>query len=198
MLHPETPTPQACRPTPLGRLPQLPFTKSYQAGYQQALTDFAIADLLSRLGVTSDTVGGRLNPQEIETWAVILIQALTAQLNSNRLAADLDALRCNVLSACNLLTSLPLSPDAIDLPTIFPNVEPPRFLEGDRLQWIAQGEPTDWGVAIGRFYSFAYHYRRWTWCYLIWLDTDSPSAAWVSADIAWEADLEPLEVETMP
>jgi len=30
---------------------------------------------------------------------------------------------------------------------------------------------------------------------LIWLDTDSPSAAWVKADIAWEDDLEPLETE---
>ncbi len=198
MLHPETPTPQACRPTPPGGLPQIPLAKSCQAGYQQALTDFAITDLLSRLSATSDAVGGGLNPQEIETLAVILIQALTAQLNSNRLAADLDALRCNALSACNLPTSLPLPSAAIDLPTTFPDVEPPRFLEGDRLQWIAQGEPTDWGRVIGRFYSFAHHYRRWTWCYLIWLDTDSPSAAWVRADIAWEADLELLEVETMP
>jgi hypothetical protein len=86
---------------------------------------------------------------------------------------------------------------ATDLPAAFPHVEPPRFLEGDRLQWIAQGEPKDWGVAIGRFYSFAPHHRRWTWCYLIWLDADSPSAAWVKADIAWEADLELFDVEAM-
>jgi hypothetical protein len=89
------------------------------------------------------------------------------------------------------------SSTATDLPAAFPNVERPRFLEGDRLQWIAHGETTDWGVAIGRFYSFAHHHRCWTWCYLIWLDTDSPSAAWVRADLAWEADLEPLEVEAM-
>ncbi len=86
---------------------------------------------------------------------------------------------------------------ATDLPETFPHGEPPRFLEGDRLRWIAQGEPTDWGVAIGRFYSFAPHQRCWTWCYLIWLDADSPSAAWVRADIAWEEDLESLEVEAM-
>jgi hypothetical protein len=83
-----------------------------------------------------------------------------------------------------------------DLPGAFPNVERPRFLEGDHLRWIAQGELTDWGIAIGRFYSFAHHHRCWTWCYLIWLDADSPSAAWVKVDIAWEADLELLEVET--
>lgn len=84
-----------------------------------------------------------------------------------------------------------------DLPTDFPHVEPPRFLEGDRLRWIGPGELADWGRAIGRFYSFAPHRRCWTWCYLIWLDVDSPSAAWVRADIAWEEDLKPVEVEAM-
>jgi hypothetical protein len=86
---------------------------------------------------------------------------------------------------------------ATDLPEAFPHVEPPRFLEGDLLQWIAQGETTDWGVVIGRFYSFAPHRRCWTWCYLIWLDAGSPSAAWVRADLAWEADLEFLAEEAM-
>ncbi len=38
-----------------------------------------------------------------------------------------------------------------DLPEAFPHVEPPRFLEGDRLRWIAQGETPDWGVAIAHF-----------------------------------------------
>jgi hypothetical protein len=51
----------------------------------------------------------------------------------------------------------------------------------------------DWGVAIGRFYSFAPHHCAWTWCYLIWLDKLSPSYAWTVADTAWEDDLEPLE-----
>jgi hypothetical protein len=86
---------------------------------------------------------------------------------------------------------------ATDLPEAFPHVEPPRFLVGDRLRWVAHGETTDWGVVIGRFYSFAHHHRHWAWCYLIWLDTDSPSATWVRADIAWEEDLELLEVEAM-
>ncbi|PSB24051.1 hypothetical protein C7B82_28665 [Stenomitos frigidus ULC18] len=71
----------------------------------------------------------------------------------------------------------------------------PRFLYGDRLRWLSNGEPTDWGIAIGRFYSFAPHRCRWQWCYLIWLDADSPSGAWVKADSAWEDDLEPLETE---
>jgi hypothetical protein len=66
-------------------------------------------------------------------------------------------------------------------------------LYGDKLRWIAEGDNTDWGVAIGRFYSFAPHLCAWTWCYLIWLDKLSLSAAITVADIAWENDLEPLE-----
>lgn len=84
-----------------------------------------------------------------------------------------------------------------DLPTNFPNVEMPRFLYGDRLRWLSDGAPTDWGIAIGRFYSFAPHRCCWHWCYLIWLDADSPSAAWVQADIAWEDDLEPITAEEL-
>lgn len=77
-----------------------------------------------------------------------------------------------------------------DLPTAFPNVEPPHFLYGDHVRWISNGEPTDWGIVIGRFYRFAPHCDRWQWCYLIWLDPDSSSSSWVKADIAWEDDLQ--------
>jgi hypothetical protein len=90
-----------------------------------------------------------------------------------------------------------LQSPAPDLPIHFPDVEMPRFLYGDRLRWISDGAATDWGIVIGRFYSFAPHCRRWAWCYLIWLDADSPSSAWVSADVAWEDDLQPLEAEAL-
>ncbi|WOD39904.1 hypothetical protein [Nodosilinea sp. E11] len=86
-------------------------------------------------------------------------------------------------------------PSATDLPTAFPQVEAPHFHYGDRLRWIPHGNATDWGLVIGRFYSYAPHRRRWQWCYLIWLDLASPSAAWVRADIAWEDDLDPFDEE---
>ena len=189
------------RQTPPCRTPN-PATKStgtYQAGYQQALADFAIADLLCRLKTYSDAsfdaAWVALKTQEAETLAASLIQTLTANLDGNLLAAYLDAIRSKTLDASNPLSSLRLLPPAADLPTTFPDVEMPRFLYGDRLCWLSNGEPSDWGVAIGRFYSFAPHCCRWQWCYLIWLDADSPSTAWVKADIAWEDDLEPLETE---
>lgn len=86
-----------------------------------------------------------------------------------------------------------LQAPAPELPAHFPDVEMPKFLYGDRLCWISEGEVTDWGIVISRFYSFATHCDRWRWCYLLWLDSHSPSAAWLSADVAWEDDLEPME-----
>ncbi|MFB2976461.1 hypothetical protein [Microseira sp. BLCC-F43] len=84
-------------------------------------------------------------------------------------------------------------PPSVSLPETFPFVNTPRFLYGDKLRWIPDGDKTDWGIAIGRYYSFAPHRCAWTWCYLIWLDPLSPSYAWTVADTAWEDDLEPME-----
>lgn len=182
--------------------PSPPTQAWVQAGYQQALNDFAVSDLLHRLKMYSDAsfdaVWVALDTQEAETLAAILIQTLTTNLNGNFLAVYLDAIRSKTLDASNPLSSLHLPAPTTDLPATFPDVEMPRFLYGDRLRWISNGETTDWGIAIGRFYSFAPHRCRWAWCYLIWLDPASPSSAWVTADIAWETDLEPLEAEDTP
>lgn len=182
--------------------PDLPGIKAlplYQAGYQQALADFAITDLLHRLNTYSDphfdAACVTLTAPETETLAAVLIQTLAANLNGNLLAIYLKAIRHPPLDTPSPLTKLHLPPAATDLPNTFPGVEIPRFLYSDRLCWTAQGEITDWGTVIGRFYSFAPHCCRWHWCYLIWLAPDSPSAAWGRADIAWEDDLEPLETE---
>lgn len=88
----------------------------------------------------------------------------------------------------SLITNAPQSRSG--LPAAFPNVEMPKFQYGDRVRWISEKEITDRGIVIGRFYSFAPHCDRWCWCYLIWLDSESPSSAWIRADIAWEDDLE--------
>ena len=169
-----------------------------QLAYQQALDNFAVTELLRRLKTYSDSnfdaTWVALNPQEAETIAVLLIQTLTANLSSSLLAGYLDALRHTQLEAFSL-SSLQLPPPSTELPASFPDVEMPRFLYGDRLRWISNGETTDWGIAIGRFYSFAPHRCCWKWCYLIWLDPDSPSSAWIAADIAWEEDLQPVEAE---
>ncbi len=92
-----------------------------------------------------------------------------------------------------IIAKLHLPPPTEDLPVDFPDIETPRFSYGDRLCWKTNDTNTDHGTVIGKFYSFAPHCRRWRWCYLIWLDTNSPSAAWVRADTAWESDLQTFE-----
>ena len=179
----------AARPT------AIPHPALYEAGYQQALADFAIADLLHRINAHSDQDWAALTPTETEALAAILIQALATHLDSNILATYIDAIRCLPLGTSTLVDKLHLPRPSTDFPDDFPNVESPRFLDGDRLRWKTREKATDWGIVIGRFYSFAPHCRCWRWCYLIWLDTDSPSAAWVRTDIAWEDDLEPSESE---
>jgi hypothetical protein len=101
-------------------------------------------------------------------------------------------------------TSLPVQPFEFDLeiptasrslPPHFPAVATPRYPDGSCLRWIPSDGGVDWGIAIGRFYAYAPHLCRWSWKYIIFLDSHSPSAAWVVADTAWEDDVEPLRPE---
>lgn len=198
MSNNSIPTEQECSHSPKPPITQI---ESYQNGYQQALIDFAITDLLCHLETYSDSDFDAalvtLKKQETETLAAILIQALTANLNGKLLSAYLNLIRCHTDNVFNPLSKLQVPQPITDLPTNFPDVEMPRFLYGDRLCWLSNGETADWGIAIGRFYSFAPHCCRWQWCYLIWLAPDSPSSAWIRADIAWEDDLKPLEAEAI-
>lgn len=187
------------KPTHPGWFPS-PDSELYQAGYQQALADYGLTRLFQVLQTYSnvhfDAALASLTPSEAEILATVLVGSLTTVINGTLLADYLDAIRRTAPEEVKPLNQLHLPPPAIDLPTDFPtNAEMPQFLYGDRLCWLSQGEITDWGIVIGRFYSFAPHRCRWCWCYLIWLDSDSPSVAWVRADIAWEEDLEPLETE---
>ncbi|MBD1933353.1 MULTISPECIES: hypothetical protein [Cyanophyceae] len=165
--------------------------------YQQALDDFAIAPLLTRLKTYSDAdfdaAWMNLTQLELESLTAILIQDFTANLKGKAIAGYLNAIRHGSTNIPPSLIQRAFTPPSIDLPANFPNVQTPRYLYGDKLRWIPDRDKTDWGVATGRFYSFAPHHCAWAWCYLIWLDKLSPSAAITVADIAWENDLKPLE-----
>ncbi len=165
--------------------------------YKQALDDFSITQLLFHISNYSDAdfdaAWMNLTQPELESVAAILIRDLTANLKGKAISGYLNAMRHGSSNIPPCLVHLTFSPPSIDLPANFPNVQTPRYLYGDKLRWIPDGDKTDWGVAIGRFYSFAPHHCAWTWCYLIWLDQLSPSFPWTVADIAWENDLEPVE-----
>lgn len=51
---------------------------------------------------------------------------------------------------------------------------------------------------MGRFYEYNHDRDQWTVCYLIQLAPDSPSAAWIPADMAWEEDLEKMPDTVAP
>jgi hypothetical protein len=169
--------------------------------YQLALDDFGITELLTQLGNYSDTdfdiAIAQTNPTqpELESLAAIIIRQLTTNLKGKAIADYLNALRQGSANIPGSLVHLAVPPPSLDLPTNFPNVQTPRYLYGDKLRWIFDGDKTDWGIVSGRFYSFAPHHGAWMWCYLIWLDKNSPSANRIVADIAWEDDLEPVEEE---
>ena len=173
--------------------------ESFQSGYQQALDDFAITPLLRRLKTFSDSnfdaFWYNLSHQEAEVIAAILIQHLIPNLSGKLLVSYLRAMRCPPSEVFQSPAPLHLPAATTDLSAAFPEVETPRFLYGDRLRWLSNGETTDWGIVVGRAYSFAPHRCRWQWCYLLWLEAESPSAAWIRSDFAWEDDLEPLEME---
>jgi len=167
-----------------------------QLGYLQALDDFGITELLAKLS-------NYCHQEEQESLAAVLISQLTQSIDAEMIANYLSAIaRSAVPEAIAKSHVFPLpglinqkfSPVSADLPVDFPDTaKTPRFLYGDKLRWV--GSDSDWGTVYGRFYSFAPQRGSWTWCYLIWLSQDSPSAAWTVADTAWEEDLEPLEME---
>ncbi|WP_226590333.1 hypothetical protein [Microseira wollei] len=178
---------------------------SYLEGYQQALEDFAIAQLLTQLQNYSDAdfdaAQMNLTQTELESLAAISIRDLTANLDGKAICRPHALAFAGYLNAIRH-SSTDISPNlfhpacrklSVALPEAFPFVNPPRLLYGDKLRWIPDGDKTDWGIAIGRFYSFAPHLCNWTWCYLIWLDCLSPSYAKTVADTAWEDDLERME-----
>jgi hypothetical protein len=172
---------------------------AYQLGYQQALKDFGIWELKSKLSNYFDTNDFNkpkyLEEQEMESLVAILIQQLINSLNSKLLDDYLQALSDGSLEVLREEFSLEIQSPSKELPTNFKESATPCYKDGDRLRWISSKGGVDWGIAIGRFYAYAPHLCRWSWKYIILLDSHSPSAAWVMTDTAWEEDVEPLEQE---
>ena len=70
---------------------------TYEKGYQQALEDFVIPNLLTRLKIYSDAdfdaAWMNLTQPELESLAVILIRQLTVNLKGKVIAGYLNAMR---------------------------------------------------------------------------------------------------------
>lgn len=167
-------------------------------GYQQALEDFGITELLEKLRhLQYADFDARLlhpEPEELESVSALLIQQLTNSLNSKLLGSYLNAHRQGNSDVFSSPISLEF-PQSVSLPSDFPDsAPPPRFLYGDRVRLVPLCSDSESGVVIGRFYNYAAHRCRWMWRYILWLDQASLSASWLVATTAFEEDLEP-EVE---
>ena len=170
----------------------------FQNGYQQALDDFGIRHLLSKLKTYSDAENEtglmHLEEQERESLAAILIQQLIQTLNGKLIASYVNAIGQGNKDVFNRPINLEF-PQPVELPSSFPDSAlPPRFLYGDKLRLVSPSSERESGVVIGRFYNYAPHRCRWIWCYILWLSPASFSAEWLVATSAWEEDLE-AEIE---
>ena len=101
-------------------------------GYQQALEDFAITNLLTHLKTYSDAdfdaAWMNLTQPELESLAAILIRDLTANLKGKAIAGYLNAIRHGSTDIPPSLVHLVFPPPSIDLPANFPDVQTPRYL----------------------------------------------------------------------
>jgi hypothetical protein len=161
--------------------------------YQQALDDFSITELLETLSnfkdADFDAHSHHLEPEELDSLAAILIAQLTASLNGKLVSSYLNAHRHGNADVFSRPITLEF-PQSASLPSDFPNSAPnPRFEFGVIVVIVTPGG-SEWGIVIGRFYSYAPHHCCWMWRYILWLDSASSSAAWVVAATAWEEDLQ--------
>jgi len=156
----------------------------YHCGYQQALKDFGIQELKAQ--ISSLNPGIDVEEPDQDSLVAFLIQQLTNSLNSKLIENYFQALSSSYEEV--LLSEIP--PPHKQQPINFKEIALPCYCDGEILHWIPAKGGVDWGIAIGRFYALAPHLCRWSWKYIILLDSQSPSAAWVIADTAWEEDLQ--------
>ncbi len=164
-----------------------------QKSYQQALSDFGIEDLFETISNYSDEdfEAGlmKLEPEEVETLAALLIQHWSSNVNGKLLGGYLNAIRHGNSEIVPNSVSYEIQLPDSGLPSNFPNVEMPHYAEGKTVRWKSALENSDWGIVLGRFYAYAPHLCRWTWKYVVLLDSNSPSEEWCVADVAWQNDL---------
>ncbi|MEQ8466284.1 hypothetical protein [Coleofasciculus sp. E1-EBD-02] len=184
--------------------PQFDTCYTAETTAQQRLEDVGVTQLLSHLkhysDIDFDASQMHLTDAEVNILAKLFIQQLTQSLNGKLIAGALNTLRHGKeieemtphSVGVGLVTSGETRNDSCETrPYTRLNTFPtPRYQEGDRVQWKTPNP--DWGVILGRFYEYNHDCDQWTICYLIELAPDSPSAAWITADMAWEEDLEKM------
>jgi hypothetical protein len=163
----------------------------YAPTEQPTLDDCGMAALLRYIRHYADAdfsaAQMHLEEWEVEHLAALAVQRFTQNLDGKLLASYLNAIRHGDTDALFDPIHREIPPRA-SLPSDRPT---PRYQEGDRVCWQPLADSGDWGTVLGRCYSYLPDSQQWGLRYLVWLDADSPSARWIPADTAWEADLKP-------
>ena len=164
-----------------------------QKAYQQALSDFGIEDLLEKISNYSDENfdAGKMNleAEEMEILAALLIKYWSNSRHGKLLSGFLNAIRHGNSDILPNSVSQEIQLPDSGLPINFPDVEMPHYSEGKTVRWKSAIENSDWGIVLGCFFAYAPHLCRWSWKYVVLLDSNSPSSDWCVADVAWQDDL---------
>lgn len=157
---------------------------TYASGYRQALSDFYINSLITRL----QSLAKESSPETIEKLAILLIQDLNHNVNESLVNLYLAV----VNSPQTDMLPFPIDNEYLSMQIPPLNFSPPCFQIGNFLRYIPDDDtrPWDFGRVIGYYYCYATHQCVWMWRYVLWLEAGSPSADWLKATVAWEDDLE--------
>jgi len=154
--------------------------QSYSQGYQQALADYCIKELLEYLNQFEDedfsSAFSHLTRQESSLIAALFIQQLTQNsINGKLLTAYLSTIRQS--SSDNLSSDIALAfPQSPELPADFIHGEPTvsqQYSFGEKVSLVPVGGASESGTVVGYYFGYAWSQCRWCWHYVIWLSKSS-------------------------
>lgn len=80
-------------------------------------------------------------------------------------------------------------PQSTEFPNLL-NLPVPRYAIGVKVRLAPVLGAAEWGTLIGFYWGYAPHRCQWMYRYIIYLDRDSPSAAWIQSTFTWENEIE--------
>ncbi len=158
---------------------------AYDTGYSQALSDYAIANVLKAVQEAHPTI----SQAESSLIAALVIEQLPKAVNSNLVSRYLHAIH-NAQQQDVFTAPITLEyPQSVNLPNCS-NLPLLVYNNGVKVRLTPVNGATEWGTLIGAYLAYACHRCCWMYRYVLWLDKDSPSAAWLKATCVWEDDIE--------
>lgn len=163
--------------------PHLPKQTALRLGYEQCLDDYAIAPVIKAVNACANQPISELESSLI---AALLIEQLPHLINPELIGSYLSAIR-REQEVLNCPFDLKY-PQSVELPVLSQTPQR-RYQERQKIRLIpVDGDDREWGTIIG--YYLAYHHGSWCWRYILWLDSDSTSAKWLKAILAWSTEIE--------